>query len=226
MGWGPGPLFQVTVGAEIFSSVADMIAWALHCAGIHHQIHYLDDFLILGAPDTSEAGDALAIALWILEYLGIPVAVHKTEGPVCCIIFLGILIDTQAFELRLPREKVARLRALLKTCSAKRACTRRELESLLGHQSHAATVVRPGRTFLRQRHGLVVLLHAELERVLVYATPFHVFLDALGSYGCGAVLDPVGCFQIEWPGGWEDTDISVKEMVSPLGGTPCMLPLG
>ena len=41
----------------------------------------------------------------------------------------------------------------------------------------------------------------------------HVFLDASGSFGCGALVDPVGYIQIEWPEGWDGTDISVKEMV-------------
>jgi hypothetical protein len=29
---------------RFFSAVADLIAWALHVAGIDHLIHYLDDF--------------------------------------------------------------------------------------------------------------------------------------------------------------------------------------
>ena len=78
---------------KIFSAVADMIAWALHCAGIQHQIHYLNDFLCMGAPDMEEASRALGVALWVLEHLGVPVAVHRTKGPAYCITFLGILID-------------------------------------------------------------------------------------------------------------------------------------
>ena len=42
--------FGLRSAPKIFSAVADMIAWALHCAGVQHQIHYLDDFLFLGAP--------------------------------------------------------------------------------------------------------------------------------------------------------------------------------
>ena len=94
--------FGLRSAPKIFSAVADMIAWALHCAGIQHQIHYLDDFLFLGAPGTGEAAGALAIALRVLDQMGFPVAVHKTEGPSSCITFLGILIDTASFELRLP----------------------------------------------------------------------------------------------------------------------------
>ena len=46
--------FGLRSAPKIFSAVADMIAWALHCAGIQHQIHYLDDFLFMGAPNSEQ----------------------------------------------------------------------------------------------------------------------------------------------------------------------------
>ena len=134
--------FSLHSALKIFSAVADMIAWALHCAGVQHQIHYLDDFLFLGAPATGEARRTLGIALRVLELLGVPVASQKTEGPACCLTFLGILIDTQAFELRLPVGKIQRLilGAFCKYGTRKR-CVQRENWSrcwgtcLMQHQS-------------------------------------------------------------------------------------------
>ena len=87
--------------------------------------------------------------------LGIPVAVHKTEGPATSLIFLGIMIDTHTFELRLPEEKLACLQGQLHSWVTRKHCRKHELESLLGHLSHAATVVRHGRTFLRQLFPLL-----------------------------------------------------------------------
>lgn len=51
---------------KIFTAVPDMIAWALHCCGIQHQIHYLDDFLFLSLPEGNSAKETLAVALRIL----------------------------------------------------------------------------------------------------------------------------------------------------------------
>ena len=141
----------------LFSAVADIISWVLHQQGVEHHLHYLDDFLLLGAPDSKQAAAAMEIALSIFHVLGIPIATHKTEGPATALGFLGILIDTQAFELRLPAEKLARLQESLRLWSHRTLCTRRELESLLGHLSHAATVVVQGRTFLRQLFPLLAL---------------------------------------------------------------------
>ena len=147
--------FGLRSAPKIFSAVADMISWALHVAGIPHQLHYLDDFLFLGAPNTDEGERALELALQIFEFLGIPVAAHKTEGPSTCVTFLGILIDTVRCELRLPVEKLQRLQALLHSWCSGEAHTKKELESLLGHLCYAASIVRPGRTFLRELFGLL-----------------------------------------------------------------------
>jgi len=112
--------FGLCSAPKTFNAVADFIAWVLHQHGIAHQLHYLDDFLFLGAPYSNEAATALETVLRVLRMLGIPVAVHKTEGPATSLIFLGIMIDTHTFELRLPEEKLARLQG--------------QLHALLGYQ--------------------------------------------------------------------------------------------
>ena len=152
--------FGLRSAPKIFSAVADFIAWVLHCHGIAYQLHYLDDFLFLGAPHSDEAARALEMVTQVFRTLGIPIAVHKTEGPAPILVFLGIIIDTQNFELRLPEEKLTRLQAQLESWGMRRFCRKHELESLLGHLSHAATVVRYGRTFLRQLFRLLASARA------------------------------------------------------------------
>ena len=230
--------FGLRSAPKIFSAVADMIAWALHQAGIKHLMHYLDDFLLC-TPNTEDRAQALELALEIFAFLGIPVATHKTEGPATCVTFLGILIDTVAFELRLPADKLRRLQVLIQAWCTRKACTRKELESVLGHLSHAATVIRPGRTFLRELFRLMHLAKAPHHYVRLSAgakadlawwkcflqswngssffpLPYpsaHVYSDASGSFGCGAVVDQLSWFQLQWPAEWADVDISVKELV-------------
>ena len=58
-------------------------------------------------------------------------------------------------ELRLPLDKLARLRRLVSSWLGRRSGRRVELESLLGHLSHVAIVVRPGRVFLQQLFALM-----------------------------------------------------------------------
>ena len=231
--------FGLRSAPKIFTAIADFVAWVLSCLGIKHQIHYLDDFLFLVAANSHNAWLIRSIILDIFRSLNIPVAEHKTEGPYTCLDFLGIRIDTHAFELRLPPEKLARLCDLIRAWSGKRTCTRRELESLLGHLSHAATVIKQGRTFLRQLFPLLhvgraphihICLNAGARAGLLWwkvflqdwngsaffpavVPPIEVLSDAFGTYGCGAFCLSYGWFQIQWPESWASTHIAAKELV-------------
>ena len=123
--------------------------------------------------------------------------------------------------------------------STRESCTRKDLESLLGHLSHAATVVRPGCTFLRELFRLLHLTKSPHHFVRLSAgagadltwwrcflkdwngssffplaeVAHHVCSDASGNFGCGAVLDSTAFFQLVWPCGWDNVDISVKGLV-------------
>ena len=66
-----------------------------------------------------------------------PIAKHKMEGPATCLTFLGIETDTVAFELRLPEEKFARLRAQFEAWGDRKSCQRKELESFVGLLNHS-----------------------------------------------------------------------------------------
>ena len=101
--------FGLRSAPKIFSALADALQWVFEQHGLK-VLHYLDDFLILGVPDTTEGQRALRRALDICARLGIPIASHKTEGPVLIIVFLGIELDTKALTVRLPDEKLARLK--------------------------------------------------------------------------------------------------------------------
>ncbi len=116
--------FGLQSAPKIFTALADGLIWMM---GHNGAIHYLDDYLFFG-----RAG-ALQVALRVCEEVGMPVAVHKTEGPSTALVFLGILIDTVKMEIRLPADKLARLQLLINQWSAKTVCTKRDLLSLLGH---------------------------------------------------------------------------------------------
>ena len=63
---------------------------------------------------------------------------------------MGFEIDTVGLVVRLPDDKLQRTREKMSEWVHKKAFNKRDLESLLGHLQHAATVVRPGCTFVRR----------------------------------------------------------------------------
>ncbi len=82
--------------------------------------------------------------------LGVPLAVEKSEGPTCQLLFLDIVVDSVQLELRLLEEKLRQLVDMTAKWQLKRSCTKKELLSLIGHLQHATRVIRPGRPFLRR----------------------------------------------------------------------------
>jgi len=87
----------------------------------------------------------------IAKYLGIPLAMDKVEGPSHCLTFLGIILDTQKVQARLPDDKLSRIKQQLSNFptlqyfppSCGYTTRRREILSLVGLLQHASKVVKP-----------------------------------------------------------------------------------
>ena len=56
----------------------------------------------------------LAVTLSTFARLGVPIASEKSESSSTCITFLGKEVDFQMMELRLPKEKLQRARAVVR----------------------------------------------------------------------------------------------------------------
>jgi len=41
----------------------------------------------------------------------------------------------------------------------------------------------------------------------------HVYSNASGTFGCRAVVEGIGWFQVQCPEDWEGTDIAARELV-------------
>ena len=149
--------FGLRSAPKIFTAVADALEWCIRQRGVEWIRHYLDDYITLGPPASDRCQCNLRILEEVCAMLGVPLAAHKREGPTTCLTFLGIEIDSVASSLRLPEEKLQRLLRELHQWGDKKACTRRELESLVGLLNHACKVVRPGRTFLRRMIDLLTV---------------------------------------------------------------------
>ena len=139
--------------------MADALEWIVRSNGVEEICHYLDDFLVVGAPGSPQCSESLAALLGCIEFLGFPVAVEKVEGPSSRLTFLGIEIDADALVLRLPGEKLSALKGLIASWRGRRWCIKSELQSLAGKLQHACKVVHPGKSFLRRIFELLKGTH-------------------------------------------------------------------
>ena len=235
--------FGLRSAPKIFNALADGLEWIMIKHGVAHAIHYLDDFLFLGPPDSLVCQQSLTKALAICQNLGVPVAMHKCEGPATTLTFLGIELDTIEMEMRLPLKKLSRLQEIITSWRQKKSCLRKDLESLVGHLCHLCKVVRPGREFLRgmfqlltnckRKHYSIRLLcafRADLEWWHFFLASWngssmlfpikaanpdvHVWSDASGSWGAAAWCQGAW-FQVTWQDfpQFEGVSIAAKELL-------------
>ena len=145
---------------------------------------------------------------------------------------LGILIDTKHMEIRLPEDKLLRIRQELAAWLTKRKATKKEILSLVGVLQHATKVVWPGRTFVARMYQtaakvkelnyftrLNLNFRSDLYWWYTFITNWNrlsilhspttetpvdhcIQTDASGSWGCGAYMEGQW-FQWHWPLEWE-----------------------
>lgn len=75
--------------------------------------HYLDDFILIGKPNTNQCNFLMSTFQEICNGVGVPLNEDKTIQPTNCLIFLGLEIDTVNMQIRIPQNKVRELANLL-----------------------------------------------------------------------------------------------------------------
>ena len=129
--------FGLRSAPKLFTAVADAFLWMMGREGIVHAMHYLDNFLVVRAPDSDECQVALEVSLSLCDRMGFPIAPHKIKGPSSRLTFLGVHIDTDLDTLSLPSEKLGRIKAMIASWHGRKCCRKRELLSLIGLLQHA-----------------------------------------------------------------------------------------
>ena len=176
----------------ILSAVADALEWIARSRGATNIFHYIDDFIMVGSPQSEVCELSLRIFAHTCDTLGMPIAHEKTKGPATRLTVLGIELDTLAMEMRLPSEKLERLSTLLKHWRGRKADFRKDLKSLAGMLQHACNVVHPSCTFLRRVYELLARMHS-------YKSHYSVRLNT----ECQADLE----WWVSFLGAWNGTSI-------------------
>lgn len=226
---------------RLFESLSEALQWvATVRLGIDHVAHVLDDFLFLARSEEA-CRKHLEAFLRMCDQVGIPIAPEKTTGPSQVLTFLGIEIDSIEMVVRLPEDKVIKCRTLVDKCLQKEKIKLRDLQVVIGSLNFACSVVVPGRAFLRRLIDATIgvskpfhyiritnsmrkdlaLWQAFLQtfngksmllpQFWLHSPHLHLFTDASGSLGYGAVLDRDWFFGA-WDTVWAHHNITIKEL--------------
>ena len=128
--------FGLRSAPKLFDILAEFLAWVAKQSNVSFLIHYLDDFLTMGPPSSLTCQHNLDTIIRMCNYLGIPLALEKVEGPSTALPFLGIMLNTITMEARLPEEKLRKLRVEVSQWVHRTNARKREILSLSwGHCS-------------------------------------------------------------------------------------------
>ncbi len=94
-GWtGISLPFGLRSAPLIFTPVADALQWIMKRMGVEWVAHYIDDFITLGAADSTESEHNATIMHEACARVGLPVGPEKDEGPTTALSFVGIELDS------------------------------------------------------------------------------------------------------------------------------------
>ena len=224
---------------QIFQSFASAIQWIAKKKLKIQNVSYLDDFL-LGAASKLIGQNDLENFISMCTDIGIPIAEEKTFNPSRVMTFLGIEIDTQQRQVRLPDEKVHQCVQEIKGLIGCKKVRLRKLQSVIGLLNFACQVILPGRAFLRRlidltrgiqaAHHFIVITPAIddlkiwlefleghngkiffVDEHFITNHDVHLFTDAAGKLGYGAVCGKAW-FYGSWSKWWIDQHIMIKEL--------------
>ena len=103
---------------KIFDSLSSANCWiARHNYNVTYTLHLLDDFLVINAPHT-DADRSITLLTMIFGQLHLPLSKPKTIGPSHCLEYLGITLDTENMQARLPEDKLHRHLRTPPACSS------------------------------------------------------------------------------------------------------------
>lgn len=223
-----------SLSCSLFEKFSTFLHWELsRRSELESIIHYLDDFLFVGSDNSLECKDLMTHFEVLCLELGIPLALEKTEGPVTCLSFLGLGIDTISMTIFVPGDKVTELLGKIHVILESKKVTLREMQSLAGSLAFVVKALPAGRAFcsriygsfvgVRKPHHFVRITKGIKLDLLMWVqflsefngrTQFpnlvwqedealHFYSDSSGSQGCGVVFGKHWCC-VQWPHSWPE----------------------
>lgn len=160
--FGSGPFYMVDhrlcfglkCGPFYFNLISEFVQRVLVERYDMRVVQYLDDFCVIGG-SYQECLFFQQKVIETLRYLGFMISWKKVSSPATMAVYLGIEIDSEKMQLRLPEVKLIKLREALERASKKDKISRKNLEKLTGLLAHCATVTRGGSTYCRRLYDLL-----------------------------------------------------------------------
>ena len=184
--------FGARLSASIFNTITQAVRRIMASRGDTTITCYLDDFCVIGKT-MEHCQEIMNRLLTLLRELGFAINYSKVVGPTTCLTFLGVEVDTVAYTLSLPSDKLCALQEELLATAGRRSITKRSLQSLTGKLNWAAQVIYGGRTHLRRlidRSNALCLQHHRTRMTACMSAHLDWWVRFMAVFnGCVPILD-------------------------------------
>lgn len=117
--------------------------------------HYLDDYIFGGKSGSSTCQVLMNTFECVCEELNVPIAKEKSKGPVTNLVFLGLEIDTVEMLVKIPTEKLCRLRSALEPLLWRKRVKIKDFESMVGLMAFCSKAITSSRAFMRRFYDIL-----------------------------------------------------------------------
>jgi len=181
--------FGSKLAPGIFHRLSQAVRRIMSRKGYSNVVAYLDDFFICES-SSKACAKTLKVLIQLLRNLGFAINWNKVVDPRTKIIFLGIEIDSNKMELRLPDDKLIALKHELAVFMQRKRASKKQLQSLVGKLNYASSVIVGGRAFIRRLIDAMCSLKHDAHKIRLRAehlADIHwwaVFMDTFNGKTC------------------------------------------
>lgn len=146
--------FGMRNSPEIFCRISTAVRAMMVAKGYEDVVVYVDDFLLL-APTEARCKEALDVLLALLEQLGFTVSAKKTVQPTQEIIFLGMLLRTNAdgngaMSVTVPEEKMRKAESTAAELMGKKLISVKQAQKAVGYFVHLCHAIYAAKCFTKR----------------------------------------------------------------------------
>lgn len=144
------------ISCSLFEKFSTFLHWAVKSkSGFDTLDHYLDDFIFAGEEATNTCEILMDSFKELCLEIGVPIADNKTVGPTTSITFLGLVIDTERMLVRIPLEKIYKLKLGIQYIQSSKKIKVKDLESIVGLMAFCARAIPSARAFSRRFYDVI-----------------------------------------------------------------------
>ena len=160
--------FGASCAPFYFETFSSFIHWLVKDrSNIPFLDHYLDDFIFCGAKGTDDCQTLISTFHQICGDLGVPINDEKSTAPSTVMVFLGLEIDSDNMQIRIPYHKRQELEVIIQGVLKKDKITLRDLQSLTGKLCFFAQAIRSSRAFLRRFYDAMAGVKREFYKIRI-----------------------------------------------------------